>query len=80
MSKSIDNLKITELIELKTVSDFISEEYAKELTTYAETFKDPYFSNIPNDLKEKYDKRLKSKKLSEKIRNKMEKIIEEYYD
>lgn len=80
MSKSIDKLTLSELIELKNASDLISEEYAKELTNYAAMNNDAYFKNISEIDKIKYEKRLKSKDLSTKIQKRIEKIVEEYYD
>lgn len=80
MSKSIDNLNLNELIELKTACDLISNSYANELTDYATMHQDPYFRKIDTQTKIKYDKRIKSKNLSLKIENRIEKLISEYYD
>lgn len=80
MSKSLDKLSLTELMELKNASDLISEEYAKELTDYAVMNNDSYFKKLSVTDKIKYEKRLKSKELSNKIKQKIEKRIEEYYD
>lgn len=78
--KKIEEMKLSELMELKTASDMISEDYAKELITYAEVNKDPYMQFLSKEDKIKYDKRIKTQKLSNKIKQRIETIISEYYE
>lgn len=78
MTKEIEKLSIQELIELKTIVDYMSEEYAKMLTDYATLNSDYSFSKITNDKKIIYDKRINLCNLTKKINNRIEKIIEDY--
>ena len=79
MAKNLNDLTLTQLIELKSAADLISEEYAKELTTYATMNQDYTFSKLSWEDTEKYKKRIASQQLSENIKKHIEKIIEEYY-
>lgn len=80
MSKSIDNLKLSSLLELKQAVDLIVDTYGNDLTTYAQMYGDTDFSKMSNDVKRKYSERMKAKALSEKIRNRIETMVSEYYD
>ena len=46
MAKSLDTLKLGQLIELHNAVEMLCQKYAKELTTYAEMTKDSSFNNI----------------------------------
>lgn len=78
MAKSIDNLKIGELIELKQATDMLCDMYAKELTTYAEMQSDRMFQNISAVEMIKIQNHKKYSELNEKIKNKIEEKINEF--
>jgi len=80
MGKSINDLTLAQLIELKTCADMITNYYAECLTDYAAIYSDAHLQNMSPEIREKYDKRQKSKRLSMKIQNEIEEILEEYYD
>ena len=80
MSKSIDNLKLSTLLELKQAVDLILEQYGEELSNYATMYGDIKFEKMSNETKQKYHKRLQAKNLYDKIMTKIENIITEYYD
>lgn len=78
--KKLSELKLNELIELKSAVDLLVDKYAKELTTYAEINKDMSFTKMSLTEKTNYDNFNKNKKLSSKIQNKIEEIISFYYE
>jgi len=80
MSKSIDNLKLSTLLELKQGVDIILETYGNELSNYATMYGDIKFENMSAETRMKYNERLKAKNLEDKIINQIEKIISEYYE
>lgn len=80
MSKSIDNLNLTQLLELKTAADLIVDYYSEMLTDYASINADPTFQKIPERIRKQYEKRSKAKDLSCTLREKIEEVINEYYD
>lgn len=80
MSKSIDNLNLTQMLELKTAADLIVDYYSEMLTDYASINADPTFQRIPERVRQQYEKRSKAKELSCILREKIEDIISEYYD
>lgn len=80
MSKSLGNLTLAQLIELKNCADMVSAYYAECLTDYATIASDATLKNMTPDVAEKYLRRRKSQKLSMQILNEIEQIISEYYD
>lgn len=78
MAKTLDNLKINELIELKQATDMLCDIYAKELTTYAEMQSDRMFQNISSIEMNKIQTHKKYSDLSEKIKGKIEEKVNEY--
>ena len=79
MTKELKDMKLSELLELKTAADTVSEHYANELTTYATVNYDPYLKNMSNVEKEKYEKRIVSQNLAKRIFNEIESRISEFY-
>lgn len=73
---NIEKLKsktLTELLELRTATETICEDYAKRLTDYATMYADPQFQRMPARTQELYKRREKFVEFLEKIKS----IIEE---
>lgn len=78
MAKSLDNLKLGQLIELHNAVELLCQNYAKELTTYAEMQSDRMFQNVSIIEKNKIETHRKYSELNEKIKNKIEERVNEY--
>ena len=57
MSKSLDNLTLTQLIELKSCADMIRDFYSENLTNYAIMNSDQKFEHMPPNVAEQHKKR-----------------------
>ena len=79
MSKSIDNLKLSELLELKTATDLIGERYACQLIKCnANVISDQLYKELNASEREIYNKRIKINELSNKISNQIDFIVTQY--
>lgn len=79
MSKSLDNLTLAQLLELKSGADAVSDFYAEQLTDYAVMNDDAKLVHMPTNVRLQHEKRRKAKQLSLILLDKIEEQISEYY-
>ena len=71
---------LTQLLELKSATESVCEDYAKELTDYATMNGDLQFKNMPANTQVLYEKRLKFLELLNTLKSIIEEKLMNYYD